>query len=83
MFSHLYHLLYHLDGTLLQVIHPFGRLTYLLLSTLVFCETGLVVTPFLPGDGRRVGCGAAQSGGSTGGTFFCGLPGQPHQLLQQ
>ncbi len=36
----------HLDG----VIQAYGTTTYLLLFVIVFCETGLVVTPFLPGD---------------------------------
>jgi membrane-associated protein len=40
----------HLDQHLKQVIQDHGAWTYLLLFVVVFCETGLVVTPVLPGD---------------------------------
>jgi membrane-associated protein len=40
----------HLDRHLSQVISEYGVWTHLILFLIVFCETGLVVTPFLPGD---------------------------------
>lgn len=40
----------HLDQHLGQLISDYGTWTHLILFTIVFCETGLVVTPFLPGD---------------------------------
>jgi membrane-associated protein len=40
----------HLDKTLGAVIQAYGAWTYLILFLIVFCETGLVVTPILPGD---------------------------------
>jgi membrane-associated protein len=40
----------HLDTHLQDVIQTYGTWTYLLLFVIVFCETGLVVTPILPGD---------------------------------
>jgi Uncharacterized membrane-associated protein len=40
----------HLDKYLGAVIQNFGHFTYLILFVIIFCETGLVVTPFLPGD---------------------------------
>lgn len=40
----------HLDKHLDSVIQSYGTLTYLILFAIIFCETGLVVTPILPGD---------------------------------
>ena len=40
----------HMDKHLPQLITDFGIWTYLILFLIIFCETGLVVTPFLPGD---------------------------------
>jgi membrane-associated protein len=40
----------HLDQHLSRVIAEYGTWTHLILFLIVFCETGLVVTPFLPGD---------------------------------
>ena len=40
----------HLDAHLAALLQQYGPWIYLLLFLIVFCETGLVVTPFLPGD---------------------------------
>lgn len=43
-------LIFHIDRYLPGIIQTYGNVTYLILFMTVFCETGLVVTPFLPGD---------------------------------
>jgi len=40
----------HLDRHLDTIIQQYGVWTYLILFLIIFCETGLVVTPILPGD---------------------------------
>ena len=40
----------HLDQHLSVIISQYGTWTYVILFVIVFCETGLVITPFLPGD---------------------------------
>ena len=40
----------HLDRHLAALLNDYGIWVYALLFVIVFCETGLVVTPFLPGD---------------------------------
>ena len=47
-----------LDQSLNAFLQDYGTLTYLLLFTILFCETGLVVTPFLPGDSLLFTAGA-------------------------
>jgi len=43
-------LLVHLDKHLASLLQNYGLWVYLLLFLIIYCETGLVVTPFLPGD---------------------------------
>jgi membrane-associated protein len=50
LLQHAVDVVLHLDKYLAGVIQTYGVWTYLLLFLIVFCETGLVVTPFLPGD---------------------------------
>ncbi len=56
----------HLDVHLTQVVQMLGPWFYGLLVAILFCETGLVVTPFLPGDSLLFAVGAlAAAAGST------------------
>jgi len=48
----------HLDQHLAVVIQGYGGWTYLILFLIVFCETGFVVTPLLPGDSLLFAAGA-------------------------
>ncbi|MCI0469359.1 MAG: DedA family protein [Nitrospirae bacterium] len=54
----------HIDKHLAAVIQDYGVWTYSILFLIVFCETGLVVTPFLPGDSLLFAAGALAAVGS-------------------
>ncbi|HHX4648142.1 TPA: hypothetical protein ACVAA1_007980, partial [Burkholderia contaminans] len=47
---HFVNLVLHIDAFLGDFIRQYGAWVYLVLFLIVFCETGLVVFPFLPGD---------------------------------
>lgn len=48
----------HLDVHLENIMRDYELMTYLILALIIFCETGLVVTPFLPGDSLLFAAGA-------------------------
>ena len=54
----------HLDRHLAEIINNYGVWTYAILFLIVFCETGLVVTPFLPGDSLLFAAGIFAGTGS-------------------
>ena len=53
----------HLDAHLAEFVRLHGAWVYALLFAIVFCETGLVVTPFLPGDSLLFVAGAVAAVG--------------------
>src|SRR5580700_5815316 len=61
---HLLDLVLHLDRTLREITQQHGQGTYGILFAIVFCETGLVVTPFLPGDSLLFAAGAVAALGT-------------------
>ena len=54
----------HLDRHLGEFVQAHGSSTYALLFAIIFLETGVVVTPFLPGDSLLFACGALAATGS-------------------
>ncbi len=56
--------LLHLDKYLLVLTQSYGIWIYLILFLIIFCETGLVVAPFLPGDSMLFVAGTLASGGA-------------------
>ncbi|MEH7403019.1 VTT domain-containing protein [Gottfriedia acidiceleris] len=54
-------LILHLDQHLLTFVHNYGAITYFILFFIILLETGLVVTPFLPGDSLIFTAGALAS----------------------
>ncbi|TFG48879.1 MAG: hypothetical protein E4H38_05775, partial [Gemmatimonadales bacterium] len=66
-------ILLHLDTHLGQIIAEYGSWTYGILAAIIFCETGLVVTPFLPGDSLLFAAGAFAGIGSLDPILLGGL----------
>jgi membrane-associated protein len=56
----------HIDAHLQVFVQQYGFLTYAILFVVIFCETGLVVTPFLPGDSLIFAAGALAAIDSSG-----------------
>ncbi len=48
----------HLDKSLEHIVSAYGIWVYAILFVIIFCETGLVITPFLPGDALLFAVGA-------------------------
>ncbi len=71
----------HLDQHLDWVIRNYGLWTYALLFAIIFCETGFVITPFLPGDsllfasGTFVALGSLDFGWLTGSLSLAAVAG--------
>ena len=63
----------HLDTHLQVVIQEYGLWTYLILFLIIFCETGLVVTPILPGDSLLFAAGTFAASGALDVWGLCAL----------
>jgi membrane-associated protein len=59
----LFYALLHIDQHLHQLSLDYGGFAYLILFAIIFCETGLVVTPWLPGDSLLFATGALAARG--------------------
>jgi membrane-associated protein len=62
LLKHAVDYLLHIDQHLQAIISRYGAGTYVLLFVVIFCETGLVVAPFLPGDSLLFAAGALCAG---------------------
>ena len=60
----LFDFIVHIDTHLADLAATYGSLAYGILFVIVFCETGLVVTPFLPGDSLLFAAGALATRGA-------------------
>lgn len=60
----------HLDQSLAHLVALYGMWIYAILFLIVFCETGLVVTPFLPGDALLFAIGAFAAAKPEGGIRY-------------
>lgn len=54
----------HIDKYLQAIVSDYSGYTYAILFLIIFCETGLVIMPFLPGDSLLFAAGALAAGGS-------------------
>ena len=66
-------LILHLDVYLDMLVNHYGTWVYAILFLVIFCETGLVVTPFLPGDSLLFIAGALAAGGGMDPVALGGL----------
>ena len=57
-------LLFKLDDEMKRIVSIYGTSTHWILFAVIFCETGLVVTPFLPGDSLLFAAGAFAADGT-------------------
>jgi membrane-associated protein len=63
----------HLGAHIEALVRDYGAWTYAILFLIIFCETGLVVTPFLPGDSLLFAVGAVAATGALDPIAVCAL----------
>lgn len=63
----------HVDKYLFPLVQQYGLWIYLILFAVIFCETGLVVTPFLPGDSLLFAAGTLAGAGMLSYPLLLGL----------
>ena len=73
LFQHLVEIALHLDRHLVALVSDYGAWTYAILFVIIFCETGLVVTPFLPGDSLLFAVGTVAATGALDPLWLCAL----------
>jgi membrane-associated protein len=73
LLAQLIDLIVHLDKHLSVLIQSYGVWTYLILFVVIFCETGLVVTPFLPGDSLLFAAGSFAALGALNPVWLFGV----------
>ncbi len=66
MISYFLDFVLHIDVHLFELVEQYGLWVYAILFVIVFCETGLVVTPFLPGDSLLFASGVVAGAGLMG-----------------
>ena len=64
----------HLDKNLEYLLSQYGSYFYFILFLIIFCETGLVVTPFLPGDSLLFAAGALAANEANNLSLFIIIP---------
>jgi len=62
-FEYLLSFVLQIDDHLFSLVEQYGAWLYVILFVVIFCETGLVVTPFLPGDSLLFATGAVLGAG--------------------
>jgi membrane-associated protein len=70
--THFASVVLHLDQFLPTLISQYGSYIYVILFLVIFCETGLVVTPFLPGDSLLFVAGGIAATGGMDVWVLCG-----------
>ncbi|HEX5127804.1 MAG TPA: DedA family protein [Rhodocyclaceae bacterium] len=67
-----FNIVLHLDTYLVALVAQYGVWIYAILFLVIFCETGLVVAPFLPGDSLLFVVGALAAAGGLDIAVLCG-----------